>query len=75
MPRKIRAKVARVDNAPRRTISRRWPVRSPSQPHRLGAMQRISMGMATSSPMRAGEKPRWSKYSARNGAVEPSRAK
>lgn len=34
---KISEKLASVDNAPSRTINRRWPVRSPSQPHRFGA--------------------------------------
>jgi hypothetical protein len=55
---KINEKLARVHKAPRRTISRRWPLRSPNQPHRFGATQRISMGMATNSPMRALENPR-----------------
>ena len=44
------------------------------QPHRY-RNPADSIGMATSSPMRALENPRWSKYSARNGAVAPSRAK
>ncbi|MNJ74941.1 hypothetical protein D3C77_719520 [compost metagenome] len=75
MATKINAKDSSVQSAPRRTISRRRPVTSPSQPHRLGATKRISIGMAISSPIRAGENPRWSKYNDRNGAVPPSRAK
>ncbi len=37
----------------------------------FGATQRISIGIATSSPIRAGANPRWWKYSARYGAVAP----
>jgi hypothetical protein len=58
LSKKISPKDSKVHSAPRRTISSRRPVASPSQPQRFGATQRISMGMAISSPIRSGEKPR-----------------
>ncbi|MNE79125.1 hypothetical protein D3C80_1755870 [compost metagenome] len=51
-------KLSAVASAPKRTMASRCPLQSPSQPQMFGATQRISMGIATSSPIRALENPR-----------------
>jgi len=60
---------------PRRMMRSRAPVRSASQPHRLGAPILVICGTAISTPMANGLKPRSFRYSDQYGTRVPSRPK